>query len=126
MTCQPVWQRLDDVSFAKNNARVNNCGKRILIDDAPSRMASGDYDIVLVGHRAADEDTNAPPTPGRRRGPLVPLDEQRTLNCAAVLSGGTATCAKVDPSRIRFHLHEPFPDFMAFYGTLATGSGWIR
>ena len=31
----------------------------------------------------------------------------------------------VDPSRIRFHLHEPFPDFMAFYGTLATGSGWI-
>jgi peptide/nickel transport system substrate-binding protein len=31
----------------------------------------------------------------------------------------------VDPHRIRFHLHEPFPDFMAFYGTLATGSGWI-
>ena len=30
-----------------------------------------------------------------------------------------------DPYRVRFHLHEPFPDFMAFYGTLATGSGWI-
>src|SRR5712692_7631836 len=28
-------------------------------------------------------------------------------------------------SRVRFHLHEPFPDFMAFYGTLATGAGWI-
>jgi peptide/nickel transport system substrate-binding protein len=31
----------------------------------------------------------------------------------------------VDPYRVRFHLHEPFPDFMAFYGTLATASGWI-
>jgi peptide/nickel transport system substrate-binding protein len=28
-------------------------------------------------------------------------------------------------TRVRFHLHEPFPDFMAFYGTLATGAGWI-
>lgn len=100
VTCQPVWQRLDDVIFAKNNARVNNCGKRILIDDAASKMASGDYDIVLIGHRAADDQTSVRPAPGRRRGPLVPLDEQRTLNCAAVLSGGTGTCAKVDPSRI--------------------------
>src|SRR6184192_4820885 len=24
----------------------------------------------------------------------------------------------VDPVRVRFQLHEPFPDFMAFYGTL--------
>src|SRR5882724_5928493 len=31
----------------------------------------------------------------------------------------------VGPSRVRFHLREPFPDFMALYGTLATGAGWI-
>src|SRR5439155_298964 len=31
----------------------------------------------------------------------------------------------VGASRVRFHLHEPCPDFMAFYGTLATGAGWI-
>src|SRR5262249_29305206 len=31
----------------------------------------------------------------------------------------------VDPHRIRFRLKEPFPDFMAFYGTLATASSWI-
>ena len=31
----------------------------------------------------------------------------------------------VSPSRVRFHLHEPFPDFMTYYGTLATGAGWI-
>jgi peptide/nickel transport system substrate-binding protein len=29
------------------------------------------------------------------------------------------------PHRVRFHLHEPFPDFMAFYGTLVSGAGWI-
>ena len=31
----------------------------------------------------------------------------------------------VDRHRVRFHLHEPFPDFMAFYGSLVTGAGWI-
>jgi peptide/nickel transport system substrate-binding protein len=31
----------------------------------------------------------------------------------------------VDPHRIRFQLYEPWPDFMAFYGTLATGAAWI-
>jgi len=31
----------------------------------------------------------------------------------------------VDPYRIRFVLSEPFPDFMTYYGTLATGAGWI-
>src|SRR5437899_10093425 len=31
----------------------------------------------------------------------------------------------VDPVRVRFQLHEPFPDFMVFYGTLTTGAGWI-
>jgi peptide/nickel transport system substrate-binding protein len=31
----------------------------------------------------------------------------------------------VDPGRVRFLLKEPWPDFMTFYGTSATGSGWI-
>jgi ABC-type transport system substrate-binding protein len=30
----------------------------------------------------------------------------------------------VDPGRVRFHLREPWPDFMTFYGTSATGAGW--
>jgi peptide/nickel transport system substrate-binding protein len=29
------------------------------------------------------------------------------------------------PYRVRFHLREPWPDFMTFYGTYATGAGWI-
>ena len=31
----------------------------------------------------------------------------------------------VDPHKVRFVLHEPWPDFMAFYGTLASAAGWI-
>ena len=31
----------------------------------------------------------------------------------------------VDPGRVRFVLKEPWPDFMTFYGTTATGAGWV-
>ena len=31
----------------------------------------------------------------------------------------------VDPRRVRFHLKEPWPDFLTYYGTTASGAGWI-
>jgi len=31
----------------------------------------------------------------------------------------------VDPQRVRFRLKQPWPDFLTFYGTPATGAGWI-
>ena len=31
----------------------------------------------------------------------------------------------VDPARVRFVLHAPWPDFMVFYATPATGAAWI-
>ena len=31
----------------------------------------------------------------------------------------------VDPGHVRFVLKEPWPDFMTFYGTTASGAGWI-
>jgi peptide/nickel transport system substrate-binding protein len=31
----------------------------------------------------------------------------------------------VSPSRVRFVLQEPWPDFLTFYGTMVTGAGWI-
>src|SRR5262249_53525599 len=31
----------------------------------------------------------------------------------------------VDPGRVRFVLKEPWPDFMTFYGTSASGAAWI-
>src|ERR671937_429047 len=31
----------------------------------------------------------------------------------------------VNAHHVRFHLYEPWPDFLTFYGTMATGVGWI-
>jgi peptide/nickel transport system substrate-binding protein len=31
----------------------------------------------------------------------------------------------VDPGRVRFHLKEPWPDFMTFYGTSASGAAYV-
>jgi len=31
----------------------------------------------------------------------------------------------VNAHHVRFRLHEPWPDFLTFYGTMATGVGWI-
>ncbi len=31
----------------------------------------------------------------------------------------------VDPTHVRFVLHAPWPDFMTYYGTLASAAGWI-
>jgi peptide/nickel transport system substrate-binding protein len=44
---------------------------------------------------------------------------------AKILQEKVREVAIVSPYRIRFHLHEPFPDFMTFYGTLATSAAWI-
>src|SRR5260370_27148626 len=30
----------------------------------------------------------------------------------------------VSPSPVRFTLHEPWPDFMNYYGSVVTGAGW--
>lgn len=31
----------------------------------------------------------------------------------------------IDPHRVRFVLHAPWPDFLTFYATPATGAAWI-
>ncbi len=31
----------------------------------------------------------------------------------------------VDPHTVQFVLKEPWPDFMTYYGTLASAAGWI-
>jgi len=31
----------------------------------------------------------------------------------------------VSPSRVRFTLHEPWPDFMSYYGSVVSGAGWV-
>ncbi len=99
VNCPPQFKRLADVIFAKGKARVNNCGKRILIDQAASQAGTA-YDVVLVGHRTADE--SQPASSRRKRAaPSHSLDEQRALNAAAVLTGGSGTCGNFDPAQVK-------------------------
>jgi peptide/nickel transport system substrate-binding protein len=44
---------------------------------------------------------------------------------AKILQQKVQEVVAVDPLRVRFVLHEPWPDFMTFYGTLATSAAWI-
>jgi outer membrane protein OmpA-like peptidoglycan-associated protein len=85
-----------DIVFPKNSARVNNCGKRVLIEQLyPLLTANSNYDVVLVGHIDSSE---APKGKSRR---ASSLDRDRVLQTAGVLSGGTGTCSSLDASRIR-------------------------
>ncbi len=42
-----------------------------------------------------------------------------------LLKDKVAAVEIVDPFRVRFRLKEPWPDFMTFYASPATGAGWI-
>lgn len=44
---------------------------------------------------------------------------------AKLLKEKVKTVEVVDPQRIRFHLHAPWPDFLLFYATPASGAAWI-
>ncbi len=44
---------------------------------------------------------------------------------AKILHDKVREAAVVGPHRVRFQLHEPWPDFMTFYGTFASGAGWV-
>jgi outer membrane protein OmpA-like peptidoglycan-associated protein/opacity protein-like surface antigen len=80
--------RLDDVIFSKGGSRVNNCGKRILIDELAAIINNNpDVDVLLIGHRDTAE-----------RG-LV--DRERTLNVAAVISAGKGICGNCALDRIK-------------------------
>src|SRR5438128_1469290 len=44
---------------------------------------------------------------------------------AKILKGKVRAVQIVGPQRIRFVLNEPWPDFLTFYATPATGAAWI-
>jgi len=46
-------------------------------------------------------------------------------SAAKLLRDGVASVEIVDPYRIRFRLKRPWPDFLTFYATPATGAAWI-
>jgi outer membrane protein OmpA-like peptidoglycan-associated protein len=85
-----------DIEFPKDSARVNNCGKRVLIEQLyPMLTANTNYDVVLVGHIDAAEVPKGRSTRNRN------LDRDRVMQTAAVLSGGSGTCTSLDRSRIK-------------------------
>jgi outer membrane protein OmpA-like peptidoglycan-associated protein len=85
-----------DIVFPKDSARVNNCGKRILIEQLyPELTANTNYDVVLVGHIDTAE------VPKTRSSKNRTLDRDRVEQTAAVLSGGSGTCSSLDRGRIK-------------------------
>jgi outer membrane protein OmpA-like peptidoglycan-associated protein len=81
--------RLPDVLFQANSARVNNCGKRILLEQLRAyfeRDSTGT--VVLVGHSSSDEKP-------------ANLAEQRALNAAAVITAGTGVCLAIPQSQVQ-------------------------
>jgi len=87
VTLKPEARRLDDIVFQQRSSRVNNCGKRLLIDVVtPMLRDDPDAKVVLIGHQDM----------GEQKG----VDEQRTLNAAAILSAGKGICPSLDLSRV--------------------------
>src|SRR5439155_577869 len=69
-------RQLPDILFAKNSDRVNNCGKRVLLEELKNLENSDPTGrVVFVGHIAEGEASKD-------------LDLKRALNAAAVISAG--------------------------------------
>ncbi|HEY3743232.1 MAG TPA: outer membrane beta-barrel protein [Bryobacteraceae bacterium] len=88
--------RLDDLIYGKGSSRVNNCAKRILLDELQALMNNNpDVEVVFVGHTDENESTRG------AKGRPTHLDRERVYNAAAVLTAGTGVCGKADLSRIK-------------------------
>jgi len=81
-------QRLPDIVFPANSTRVNNCGKRVLLEELKTysdRDSTGT--VVLVGHQSEAEKAAG-------------LDLKRALNAAAVISAGSGICTAFPAAQI--------------------------
>ena len=81
--------RLPDLLFAANSSRVNDCARRILLEQLRSyheRDSSGT--VALVGHSSPDE---THPN----------LAAQRALNAAAVITAGTGACLSIPSAQVQ-------------------------
>lgn len=104
-------QRLDDVLFSAQGARVNNCGKRVLLEMlAPRLRDDPDAKVLLVGHMEEGENGRVVTVArkgkkGTRRKAATTatkgLDRARVLNAAAIISGGEGICPSLELSRVK-------------------------
>ena len=90
---------MDDIVFAAGSSRVNNCGKRLLLEVLTDKLKNDpNAQVFLIGHMDKSEKIVA------RRGRKVvatAVDKRRVLNVAAVLSAGTGICPSMDLSRVK-------------------------
>jgi outer membrane protein OmpA-like peptidoglycan-associated protein len=92
VTLSPEARRLDDIVFPANSARVNNCAKRLLLEQlTPMLRDDPNATVILIGHRDQSEKGKA----------AASLDRVRALNAAAVLSAGTGICPQLELSRMK-------------------------
>jgi outer membrane protein OmpA-like peptidoglycan-associated protein len=88
VTLTAAARRLDDIVFPLNSARVNNCAKRLLLEElTPMLKNDPDAKVILTGHKDTGE-----------KGKII--DEERVLNATAVLSAGKGICPSLDLSRV--------------------------
>ncbi|HWB85955.1 MAG TPA: outer membrane beta-barrel protein [Bryobacteraceae bacterium] len=81
--------RLPDVLFPANSSRVNNCGKRILLEQLRAyyeRDSSGT--VVLVGNSSSDETA-------------ADIAQKRVANAAAVITAGRGVCLSIPQSQVQ-------------------------
>jgi len=81
--------RLPDVLFPAGSSRVNNCGKRILLEQLHAyyeRDSSGT--VVLVGHTSSDETNDK-------------LAQERVDNAAAIITAGTGICLSIPATQVQ-------------------------
>jgi len=80
--------RLPDIIFPAGSSRVNNCGKRVLLEDLKA-LAARDPNgkVVFVGHVSDKEKAKG-------------LDQKRALNASAVISAGQGVCSSFPASQI--------------------------
>jgi hypothetical protein len=82
-------KRMPDIIFPSSSARVNNCGKRVLLEELKAAIgADSGGKVVLVGHSSSKETGK------------TGLDRQRALNAAAVISAGVGVCTAFPASQI--------------------------
>jgi outer membrane protein OmpA-like peptidoglycan-associated protein len=85
----PQAKRLPDIVFLSGSARVNNCGKRVLLEELKALISQDPAGkVVLVGHIADRE-------PKKTK-----LDARRATNAAAIVSAGKGICLNFPASQI--------------------------
>ena len=92
VTLNPEARRLDDIVFPLNSSRVNNCAKRLLLEQlTPMLRDDPNATVILIGHRDEKEKGKT----------AAKLDRSRVLNATAVLSAGKGICPQLELSRVK-------------------------